>query len=64
MKVWDIMGGKGRLLRTLSNHQKTITSLIFDGEGTRILSAGLDHHIKVMLYFNIDININLNIPAK
>jgi U3 small nucleolar RNA-associated protein 15 len=46
MKVWDLLGG-GRLLHTFSNHQKNITSLCMDGSGTRVLSAGLDGHVKV-----------------
>ena len=46
IKVWDILGG-GRLVRTWSNHQKTITSLCLDGTENRILSAGLDGHVKI-----------------
>ena len=41
VKVWDILAG-GRLLASFSNHQKTITSLCFDGSYRRLLSAGLD----------------------
>lgn len=41
IKVWDILAG-GRLLAGFSNHQKTITSLCFDGSYGRLLSAGLD----------------------
>jgi len=46
LKVWDILGG-GRLMRTLSNHQKTITDLCFDSSYSRILTASLDHHVKI-----------------
>ena len=46
IKVWDILGG-GRLVRSWSNHQKTITSLCLDGTENRILSAGLDGHVKI-----------------
>ncbi|PWZ02487.1 WD40 repeat-like protein [Testicularia cyperi] len=59
MKVWDLMMG-GRCMASVSNHQKTITSLALsvnsgadftaDSEslgGMRILSAGLDHLVKV-----------------
>lgn len=46
MKVWDLLGG-GRLIHRFSNHQKNITSLAMDGSGTRVLSAGLDGHVKV-----------------
>ena len=41
VKVWDILSG-GRSLMAFSNHQKTITSICFDGSYQRLLSAGLD----------------------
>jgi U3 small nucleolar RNA-associated protein 15 len=44
--VWDILSG-GKLLHTCSNHQKTITCLAVDGTKTRLLSGGLDHHVKI-----------------
>jgi U3 small nucleolar RNA-associated protein 15 len=46
IKVWDILSG-GKLMNEVSNHQKTITSLILDGTGTRLISAGLDGHVKI-----------------
>lgn len=46
IKVWDILGG-GRLLAGFSNHQKTITSICFDGDYRRLLSASLDRHVKI-----------------
>lgn len=59
-KVWDILGGSGSIdpVISLSNHQKTITSLcwargpvINSGEGSqatrRLLSGGLDGLVKV-----------------
>ncbi|CAB3984474.1 U3 small nucleolar RNA-associated 15 homolog [Paramuricea clavata] len=46
VKIWDILAG-GRLVAAFSNHQKTITSLCFDGESTRLLSASLDRHVKI-----------------
>ena len=45
MKIWDILAG-GRLVATFSNHQKTITSLCFDGQFTRLLSASLDRYMR------------------
>lgn len=41
------MGGGGRLLHTLANHQKTVTCLALDGTGSRLLSGGLDRHVKI-----------------
>lgn len=46
MKVWDVMGGFTEL-HSLSNHAKTVTCLAADKEGTRLLSASLDGHVKV-----------------
>ena len=46
LRVWDITTG-GKCVRALSNHQKTITCLSFDGEKRRVLSGGLDHMVKV-----------------
>ena len=43
IKVWDILGG-GRLLAGFSNHQKTITSICFDGEHQHLLSGSLDRY--------------------
>ena len=48
IKVWDVLGG-GKLLHTFSNHQKNVTGLAFDGTGSRLLSCGLDGHVKVSL---------------
>lgn len=45
LKVWDLLGG--RLMHTFCNHQKNITSLSLDGTGNRVLSSGLDGHVKV-----------------
>lgn len=45
IKVWDALGS-GRLLASFSNHQKAITSLCFDREHKRLISGGLDRHIK------------------
>lgn len=41
VKLWDLIGG-GRLLLTLPNHSKTVTSLSFDGNSQRLITGGLD----------------------
>lgn len=46
IKVWDMLGG-GKLLHTFSSHLKNITGMTFDGTGSRLLSCGLDGHVKV-----------------
>jgi U3 small nucleolar RNA-associated protein 15 len=45
IKIWDLISG-GRLIDTLSYHQKAITSLGVDGSGSRLISGGLDGFIK------------------
>ncbi|BEJ15544.1 hypothetical protein CspHIS471_0501490 [Cutaneotrichosporon sp. HIS471] len=44
LRVWDLAMGK--CLRAMSNHQKTITSLAFDGSRGRVLTGGLDAMVK------------------
>jgi U3 small nucleolar RNA-associated protein 15 len=46
LRVWDIVAG-GRCIRAMSNHQKTITSLAFDSNASRLLTGGLDQMVKV-----------------
>lgn len=47
-QVWDLLaGGGGGLLHTLANHQKTVTCLALDGTGSRLLTGGLDRHVKI-----------------
>lgn len=46
VRVYDIISG-GKLLHTFNNHQKFVTSLCLDGTSSRVLSAGLDGHVKI-----------------
>jgi len=46
LRVWDIVAG-GRCTRALSNHQKTVTSLAFNGGSNRLLTGSLDQMVKV-----------------
>jgi len=43
--VLDLIAAKP--VQLLRNHQKTVTSLALAGNGTRLLSGGLDGHVKV-----------------
>jgi U3 small nucleolar RNA-associated protein 15 len=45
ISVLDMVAGKP--LRLLQNHQKTITSLCLASSGNRVVSVGLDGHLKV-----------------
>lgn len=46
IRTWDIVAG-GRCTRALSNHQKTVTSLSFNSNSSRLLTGGLDQMVKV-----------------
>ncbi|KAK8850439.1 hypothetical protein IAR55_004357 [Kwoniella newhampshirensis] len=46
LRVWD-MTMAGRCVRALSNHQKTVTCVTFDGTKGRVLAGGLDTMVKV-----------------
>lgn len=46
LRVWDLVAG-GRCTRAISNHQKTITALAFNGSTSRLLTGGLDQMVKV-----------------
>ncbi|EDQ88621.1 uncharacterized protein MONBRDRAFT_32803 [Monosiga brevicollis MX1] len=46
LQVWDLVAG-GRMLQSVSNHQKTITDICLDGSGHHCFSAGLDRMVKV-----------------
>jgi U3 small nucleolar RNA-associated protein 15 len=45
ISVLDLVAGKP--LTILKNHQKTVTSLCLASNGTRLVSGGLDGHVKV-----------------
>ncbi|WWC92202.1 uncharacterized protein L201_007156 [Kwoniella dendrophila CBS 6074] len=46
LRLWDL-SMSNKCLRALSNHQKTITCLSFDGEKKRVLTGSLDTMVKV-----------------
>ncbi|KAI8823023.1 WD40-repeat-containing domain protein [Fimicolochytrium jonesii] len=62
VKLWDIFGG-GRHLQTLANHQKTITSMTFDGSGTRLLTGSHDHHVKIYSLRDYKVVHSIKYPA-
>ena len=44
IKIWDVLSG-GRLLMSVNSHHKTVTSLCFCMNYTRLVSASLDRSI-------------------
>ncbi|GAO50154.1 U3 snoRNA-associated protein 15 [Saitoella complicata NRRL Y-17804] len=47
IKVWDITTGRSEPVRELRNHRKGVTCLAQDKTGSRVLSGGLDGHVKI-----------------
>ena len=45
VKIWDLLSGN-RLLKTISTHNKTVTSLSLARENTRLVTSSLDRQIK------------------
>lgn len=45
ISVLDLVAGKP--LQLIKNHQKTVTSLCLASNGTRLISGGLDGHVKI-----------------
>mmetsp|Transcript_71652 Transcript_71652/g.144239 ORF Transcript_71652/g.144239 Transcript_71652/m.144239 type:complete len:546 (+) Transcript_71652:29-1666(+) len=62
IKVWDILGG-GKMVHTLSNHQKTITSLCLDSTRSRLISGGLDGHVKIYSLDTFEVTHGLKYDA-
>jgi U3 small nucleolar RNA-associated protein 15 len=71
VKIWDIVGG-GRLIQTLGNHQKTVTSLTItalhesssamEDVGPRLLTSSLDGHVRVFDMNTFKVTQNMKYP--
>lgn len=62
LRAWDLVAG-GRCTRALSNHQKTVTSLAFDSNASRLLTGGLDHMVKVYDVSSYKVMHTMRYPA-
>ncbi len=62
LKVWDLLSG-GKLLHTLSPHQKAITSLCTDQAMTRVITGSLDSTIKIFDLKNYDETFSMRYSA-
>ena len=62
LKIWDVLSG-GNLVQSLSNHTKTITSMTFNGSGSRILTGSLDSHVKVYNVEDFKVTHSIKYPA-
>jgi WD40 repeat protein len=62
IRVWDIVAG-GRCTRAVSNHQKTVTSMVFGANASRVLTGGLDQMVKVYDVSNFKVVHTMRYPA-
>lgn len=46
IKVWDMFNA-GKLIASISQHHKTVTSLCLASNNTRLMSGSLDRHVKI-----------------
>lgn len=61
IKVWDIFNG-GKLLANISQHHKTVTTLLLASNNSRLLSASLDRHVKVYDISTFKVVHNIDFP--
>ena len=61
IKIWDIVAGK--LIDTISNHQKTITSLTIDNSGNRLITGSIDQYVKIYDTKTYNVNYTFNYPS-
>ena len=46
VKIWDLLSGGNRLLKTISAHNKTVTNLSLARDQTRLVTTSLDRQLK------------------
>jgi U3 small nucleolar RNA-associated protein 15 len=62
LRVWDVLGGM-RQVAAFCNHQKSVTCLALDGGGQRLMSGGLDRHVKIYDLATYKVTHGLKFPA-
>lgn len=61
IRLWDILNG-GKLITKISQHHKTVTCLRMTSDGRRLLSGGLDRHVKVYDIANYNVVHSMRYP--
>ncbi|KAF8975634.1 snoRNA-binding rRNA-processing protein [Entomortierella lignicola] len=62
LTIFDILAG-GRPMQSLSNHQKTVTSMCFDHSHSRLLTGSLDQHVKIYNVQDYSVVHSVKYPA-
>ena len=63
IKVWDMVAGPHVPLKEMWNHQKEVTSLCTNKDGSRVLAGGLDGHLKIYDITNWRVVHGVKYPA-
>ncbi|KAG4303793.1 hypothetical protein PORY_002791 [Pneumocystis oryctolagi] len=63
IKIWDIVAGKDRPIKIIRSHQKSVVCLLKNREGSRVLSGGLDGHVKIYDVKNWKVVHSVKYPA-
>jgi U3 small nucleolar RNA-associated protein 15 len=63
IKVWDVVGSTSTPLKEMWNHQREVTSLTMNSDGTRVLAGGLDGHVKIYDVANWKVVHGIKYPA-
>ncbi|KAJ3108698.1 snoRNA-binding rRNA-processing protein [Physocladia obscura] len=62
LKIWNVLAGCSHF-QTLSNHQKSITTMCMDGSGRRLLTGSLDNQVKIYNIEDYQVSHSLKYPA-
>jgi len=62
VQVWDLLGSFKKV-HEFSNHAKAITQITMDSAGSRLLTASLDGHVKVVNNATYEVMHSMRFPA-
>jgi U3 small nucleolar RNA-associated protein 15 len=63
LKVWDMSASTTHPVKEMWNHQKEVTALCGNDDGSRVLAGGLDGHIKIYDVSNWKVVHGVKYPA-
>jgi len=61
VRIWDVLAGK--LLAKLTQNHKTVTALCLAKQGTAIVTASLDKHVKIYDVSSFQLSHDITYPS-
>lgn len=61
VRIWDVLAGK--LLAKLTQNHKTVTALCLAKQGTSIVTASLDKHVKIYNVSTFQLSHDITYPS-